>query len=420
MIFKLVKKKTHVNFKIFGSRTRSDAFGEIVPIASDGIEPLPNLRAYLTLSGKQKHIQKYCPIDLEVAIGGAGLLDIHCRLKAPLFGKLERWQLQFSTEITAANQQSEEMVQQKQYPNLTKALDRINYYYCAKGDGVSEAPHSLMKDLTVLLGEAPMDWDFGILRTIWEALAQGVSRRNRSDGHEQYFYQLAGVALRPGFGSGGDEYRVNQLWKAFQIGPHRTKNQKIMSQWWVMLRRIAGGLDSSQQAEIFKKIYPQFIQQEASAEMILLLGALERVAIHKKIQLGNKLVEQLQRTSKLFEAKAWAIARVSSRAPLYAGPEAILHPSHVHRWADVLETASLNNNKIRSLAIFYASSGRRTGLREYDISDKYREKYLSRLQKYQASPGYLAMVSDVQEAPLSSRNQLFGEDLPVGLILSHS
>ena len=52
-------------------------------------------------------------------------------------------------------------------------------------------------------------------------------------------------------------------------------------------------------------------KEKNCAELIMLLGSLERLEMKRKIKLGNLLTEQIASGSKDFvEAKTWALARL--------------------------------------------------------------------------------------------------------------
>ena len=409
---------TPVHFQLLSSNYRRDDFGDVLPIDTPDLEPLPSLRTKLTL-GKGGKAKDALPINLEMEIGVGGLLDIYASLKdTSISDPPPRWQLQFST---SHHRSSGAKIQGQVEATLASHIDdvrsRVDYFFKAKGPGVKEPPKNLVKELEALFGQPVAEWNLVTIRSLWSTLSGGITRRQRSEWHEQVFYQLAGSLLRPGYGYEGDSYRIDELWKAFEMGCHRIKEKKIESQWWLMWRRVAGGLSANRQEAIYKKVFPQILQQTASAEMILLAGSLERVGNNRKIQLGHKLVEQIKASWKLFDAKAWALARLSSRAPLYGGPEAILHPGIVAKWAQDLSDVRISTPVSRRLGLFYASGGRRTGLREYDIDEELRGEFVARLNQCKATDSYLDIVQNLQEASFVSRNELFGEDIPVGLML---
>ena len=113
----------------------------------------------------------------------------------------------------------------------------------------------LWKSLESTLG-ARQDWRVPVLREIWGTLFGGAARRRRSTDHERIFLQLAGYSLRPGFGYPLDEWRCEQMFKLFQEGIHFQKERPIWTEYWVMWRRIAGGLNEARQKEIWGFLKP--------------------------------------------------------------------------------------------------------------------------------------------------------------------
>src|SRR5207244_3349301 len=80
-----------------------------------------------------------------------------------------------------------------------------------------------------------------------------AEQRRRSPAHLSRWYHLVGYSLRPGFGDPLDKFRVEQLWKLVQT-PRRSEpgqpGQRISeggADYWIMWRRVAGGLNASLQ-----------------------------------------------------------------------------------------------------------------------------------------------------------------------------
>jgi hypothetical protein len=111
------------------------------------------------------------------------------------------------------------------------------------------------------------------------------------------------------------------------------------------------------------------------------------------------------------DARVWALARVSSRVPLYAGIDAILPPAVVEEWADILEQSPHRSR----LSLFYASAGRLTGERLLDLDPRYRALFQERLSD--ADENLKAPVFTRAALDARWQQQMFGESLPSGFVI---
>ena len=70
--------------------------------------------------------------------------------------------------------------------------------------------------------------------------------RRRSQVHEARWLNLLGFALRPGYGLAVDDWRVAETWRLLQ-GKLVHPTAACRNEWWILWRRIAGGLAAGQQ-----------------------------------------------------------------------------------------------------------------------------------------------------------------------------
>src|SRR4029079_16411758 len=61
---------------------------------------------------------------------------------------------------------------------------------------------------------------------------------------------LVGFALRPGYGMAVDDWRVAQTWRLFQGKKVLHAGPMCQVEWFILWRRIAGGLAAGQQRAI--------------------------------------------------------------------------------------------------------------------------------------------------------------------------
>ena len=203
------------------------------------------------------------------------------------------------------------------------------YGKAAKGKNQEKPKASkILTDLETVFSEPKQEWSISVLRKLLDTLLKNQGSRGRSAAHEAAWYNLCGFLFRPGYGHSLDSHRINDLWNLFYQGVKHNDATQVKNEWWVLWRRVAGGLKRSQQNKIFDKVFPQLRNQKASAEMIMTLGALEGLDATKKVMLGNYLVGMLQigDSGLYLEQRFWTLTRVACRFPVVSGPENILRP----------------------------------------------------------------------------------------------
>ena len=278
-------------------------------------------------------------------------------------------------------------------------------------------PKQLIKELEAILEQPRSKWNSQILRDLWQPLAKGLNRRTRSVAHEYTWLYLAGFTLRPGYGMALDEFRVDELWQVYGQGIAAKGERQIEDQWWIMWRRVAGGLDRSRQERLFDKIFPALRKgRDDTAEQLMLAGSLERIDMLKKVKLGHKLVDFiLEGRRQFFDQRVWALARIASRYPLYSGSETIVPPRYVEEWFQRLKPLRCDQAPYNKLHQFFSQSGRLVDDRQFDLQSKVRQEYLRHMERFGAKEDQLAVVANYVEFSNEHKNELFGEALPTGL-----
>ncbi|MCX6107094.1 MAG: Hsp70 family protein [Proteobacteria bacterium] len=417
-----------VRFQLFTSTTRADDhLGDIVVagVASrDSFHPLPPLHTRIDLAGKKD--DKLISVQLETSVAETGLL---CLYLVHQFDQtnVKRWQLDFNVRGASARSQTatpaaSAKLATSRFPanKIAIAVDKLDTLYGKKRrDEQLGAPKNLVKDLEDTLGAPREDWDTSLLRGLWPHLATGMTRRGRSLNHETQWLYLAGYSLRPGYGCELDEWRTQELWRCFQQGLSFPKEKQAEEQWWIMWRRVAGGLLREQQEQLFERIFPALRKDDASPELYLLAGSLERVDMMQKIRLGQHLTQQLAAgRQKFVNQRMWALARIASRVPLYGGPHTIARPELVVGWFDELKKINRGDAAFSKLSLFLTQAGRMIGDREYDLSDAARGQFLAKLGETGASAEQMRLVREFVPVDTEAKMLLFGESLPAGLVLS--
>ena len=293
------------------------------------------------------------------------------------------------------------------------ALTTFRLVFGKKATASSSEAKRLTKNLEQDLGSRDQ-WDLALLRGLLSELLKCYGKRERSEGHEQAFLYLVGYTLRPGFGSSHDGEAIERVFRWFRGGVCHSK-PATFELWWMLWRRIAGGLSADQQQMIFQKIWPSLRQgEDRSQEMVLLGGALERLDGKAKIHLATKLAEQVKASRVLREQKIWALARLCARTPLYGGMEVILKPKVVEaimaEWSDL----PLHDASFRSLGLFYAQAARLTGDRHLDLSLQAREQAFLLHERLGGPEAQREGLLTLKPIDWQQHYHAFGEELPLG------
>ncbi|SMF49343.1 hsp70 family protein [Pseudobacteriovorax antillogorgiicola] len=394
------------------SSARPYESGEIVSLE-------PHFESVARLQSRLKSKVKGNPlvaVSLRTWIRETGSLVIECHSQE----QQDQWPLSFdlSDSNSAPNEQFNNHAVQVIPTEKTEALIRGLY---GKGKHSPQLrPKQLAKSLEQLLDRPRQDWDLVTLRSIWSKLESGLTRRGRSLDHEVSWLNLAGFTMRPGYGHSQDGDAIESLWRAHELGLQFPKEASAQEQWWILWRRVAGGLSKERQELLWDKIFPSLKKDRASsAQQYLLAGSLERVDMNRKVQLGNALAQQIAQGSKThMDAKIWCLSRLASRIPLYGGPEHVIRPSFIEQWAETLEPLRGHDHLYRNLNMFYSQAGRMVNDREMDISPEWRQRFLKKLEPLGADQHHYRVVSEYVPVSHQDQNQLFGEDLPLGLYLS--
>jgi hypothetical protein len=264
-----------------------------------------------------------------------------------------------------------------------------------------------------------------LLRELFNLLWAGARRRRRSADHERLWLNLAGYCLRPGFGHPLDDWRVAQLWPLFAQGVQYVNESQVWSEWLTLWRRVAGGLKGEEQTRLLDDIafylQPHSKRQGKSGarkegydDMVRLAASLERVPMERKIEVGEWLLERLQKATENLQTW-WAIGRIGARQPFYASVHGVVPVDIASRWLDAL--LALDWRKVEPAAFAATQIARMTGDRARDLPAELRDRVAGRLQAVKAPASWVAMVREVAELNEADERRVFGEALPPGLKL---
>ena len=400
-----------VQFYLYASRHRpEDRQGDIVPLVGLTRQPVPLVtRLDVQPSVAASHID----VQLEVNLQDNGLIALTCT--GTHLGEILRWPLHFQWEEAAQGSISPvSAATDTEWGAQVRAFSE--HLRLAFLQGAPPSGSKLLREFEARSGVTLSSLPLSQLRDLAEVALVFLKQRTRSPQHEAGVYSLLGYLMRPGCGDLLDPVRMGTLWK---LAPQPTAKgvHSVGEQWWILCRRVSGGLSAAQQEIHFGKIWPMLRARQGSPEQIKFAGALERLEMNKKIQLGNFLVEQVLQGTPGIDAYAWALARVASRVLLHGEASHIVPAFYVEGWLHQLMGMGVASPKFRCLAPFFFFAGRKCLDREFDMGTDLRERLVRKMTK--EAPGHLWIesLSVPQSISADWQEQLFGEPLPLGLQL---
>lgn len=427
-----------VEFPLFISSARTtDPVGQLVPIDPLQLSELPPIRTVLR-AGKKTAEAETVSVHLHARLSEIGTLEVWCsEVRGP-----RKWKLQFDvraatqTDVTAHSGAGEQagFVDET---TTNECIEFIRRTFQPHADPL--APEQLVKSIERQTGMARLEWPPSLLRRFWEALLDCEEGRKRSVAHEARWLSLTGFSLRPGYGIAVDDWRVAQTWRLFDNKVQHPNNELCRAEWWILWRRIAGGLVPGQQriladpliaamrarARSEQQSKPSARAKQSSAapfkfgphetqEVWRLLGSLELLNPDLKIELGDLLLDLLSRKGfgVAGGAAAWALGRLGARVPMYGPLNTLVPAETAERW---LARALTLPAEAETALFAVMQIARRTNDRYRDIAEPIREQAVSWLSSNRAPAHYIDLVRQGGELLRDEQDQMFGESLPPGL-----
>ncbi len=410
-----------VRFSLFAStHARHERPGDLVAISED-LVPLPAVETVLASTpspGVQRPAAEV-PVRLEAALTEIGTLELWCAAA----DRDARWKLEFSLRRSPGDARGE-IAQAPRRLEEARAL--VEVFYGRRAAVERREVKGLWRDLERLLGPRER-WPTPLVRDLWAALHGGRARRRRSADHERVWLQLTGFCLRPGFGAPLDAWRAQETWRAFAEGLQFQGAPRAWQAWWVLWRRIAGGLGEPGQRSLFDAVMPFVrprdprkpaprvpgVKAEALDEMIRLAASLERVAPRDKIEAGETILARIEREGPA-PYLLWSVGRIGARVPFHGSAHLVVPSRTVSEWVERLLALPVPRGE---LAFPLVQLARRSGDRARDVDEDVRERVLAALAEAGAPAEAIRSVSEVVETTVEEEQRVFGESLPAGLRL---
>jgi len=402
-----------VRFDLFSSSFRSrDRMGRLVGI-DDTFMRLPPLQTVIQYG--KRGAKTEIPVQVEAEYTEMGTLSLWCR---SLISD-HRWQLQFqlreSAEAAAVGEEIvlEDTVIENARQTLDAALESTDQ---TRLDGV-------VKQISAVV-ELPRDqWPLRLLRELADRLLARTDARHRGPTHEARWMNLAGFCLRPGFGDSLDTERIKKTWKIYTQGPVYANQNQVQIEWWIMWRRLAGGLTPGQQRQLSqdaarllqpKKGKKPRLSPQLQLELWMAVANLERLYVKDKMQWGRLLLSQLN-PKQARPQQLWSLARIGARALLYGSTDRVIPPQEASRWIDDLLGRQWLHPKMVGTAL--AQLARKTGDRTRDVDTAVADRVLAWMAPHTELSEQQTLLTEVVPIARQEEQALFGESLPVGLIL---
>jgi hypothetical protein len=403
-----------VRFMLYSSSFRGkDHMGELVTI-DDTLIPLPPMQTVIRYG--KKGVKTRIPVRIEAEYTEMGTLSLWCRsLKSE-----HRWQLQFQLRDTvgAADVRQATVLEEAL---VREARDAVQSAFAGNETGRLDG---LVKEISAIVDLPREEWPLSLIRELADSLLQNISARSRSAIHEARWMNLLGFCLRPGFGDALDTERIKQAWKVQIQGAVRPKHAQVQSEWWIMWRRLAGGLTPGQQRLLSQDLGPLLqsgakgaktrLPLQRQIELWMTVANLERLYVNDKIKWGRLLLSQMK-SGQIKHQHFWSLARIGARELLYGPADRVIPPDEVTQWVDTL----MNQDwpEVKAVGAALVQMARKTGDRTRDLAPGAIERIIGWISAHPQIDDQRRYLLEVIPIERQEQQTLFGESLPSGLVL---
>lgn len=425
---------TPVEFPVYYSATRlTDAAGVSVPLDLEQLTALPPIRT--VIRSRSRSDRTTVSVELNGRLTEIGTLDLWCAAVS----SEERWKLQFDVRSAVQTDKSaheasaadaEGIVAADAVATVTELVSAV-----FGPDGTTK-PGGLARAIGRAISMSRADWPTSLLREIWRALVDVAEGRRKSPAHEAAWLNLAGFALRPGFGFAMDDWRMETTWDLLR-GRLVHTTPEVRNQWWIMWRRIAGGLTGGQQNAVIAQLLGSIRQTSSqmksgkgkggvvnlhendAAEIWRVLGAFEQLPPGVKREMGDIILQFLGRPKMkaVHEPMIWALGRIGSRVPLNGNAQSTVSRETAERWVGQLMSMQLD--EYQSLPLCLMQLSRRTDDRFIDLSASVRDEAADYVKQMGGFRQLVRLIREGGEVDTETREAMFGETLPMGLRVQH-
>jgi molecular chaperone DnaK (HSP70) len=415
-----------VSFTLYSSRTRNDAHGEVAVLDDAEVHRHPPLVTLLRYGKKMRDV--YLTIGLRASFTEVGTLELWCESRETS----HRWRLQFELRDEEAQAEHLDTVKSRPAARRSSAVSSsdakaepaaklIGRTFGGSAETSTLAPDALVSSMEAALGAKRDSWPISAIRRFSDVLMEFAAGRNNSPGHEMRWLNLSGFCLRPGFGAPGDNARVSKL---LAIASNLAFVDDLQCQVGalVLLRRIAGGINASEQQTLYRKYATasgsknKRGNRQLEYEKWRLLASLEHLLGGTRALLGNEVLAKIKREPG--DAMwLWSLGRLGNRIPLYGPLHSVVSAEIAGEWLKKLLDLPTFTAVTASAMVLIA---RRTDDRSRDVDEVIREQTISRLVALGIGEETIQLLSKYVPPERADAVRSFGESLPPGLQLVSS
>jgi len=410
-----------VSFTLYSSRTRHDAPGEVAALDVADAHRHPPLVTLLRYGKKMRDV--YLTIGLRATFTEIGTLELWCESR----DTPHCWRLQFELRAEEAQAEHLDTVKSQPVPKCSSAVTTsdatvesaaqlIGRVFDGSAEDAALAPEALVPQMEEALGTKRDSWPLSATRRFTDMLMKFAAGRKNSPGHEMRWLNLSGFCLRPGFGAPGDNARVNKLC-AIASNFAFVDDLQCQVGALVLLRRIAGGINASEQQTLYRKYATspvsrkKRLNRQLEYEKWRLLASLEHLLAGTRALLGNELLAKIKREPG--DAMwLWSLGRLGARIPLYGPLHSVVAAEIAGEWLKKLLDLPTFTAVTASAIVLIA---RRTDDHSRDIDEAICEQAISRLMALGIGEEATQLLSKYVPPERAAAVRSFGESLPPGL-----
>lgn len=415
-----------VAFHLLTSHVRlEDKEGDLVEIDPIEMQLLPPIQTVLRFGRKQTtEVGATLPVRLGIRLTAIGTVELWLESQT----SEHQWTLEF--QLRSATGQDPHLVQSKQAVRdetfekgyLEEAKHSLEALF---QKGTSLKPGQVMERLEAQIGISRREWGPTVLRELWASLLKVASQRKMSAEHEARWWNLAGFFLRPGFGFSLDDFRMKELWKIVLADLKTPKTSEYLIQMCICFRRVAGGLNKGQQMQLSSELMTTVFDKKTGkmeikrkgdlylySEKIRALAAFERLDLPLKIRLGDALANRLLHDSPA-PYDYWALGRIGARHLLYGSVGQVVPKETCTKWIEQVLRHQPSAENQESMLFLLRQLARKTDHRELNLSDPIIQKILTAYPQAHLEQ----WIAEEHQLTPTEQEQIFGDQLPVGLVL---
>jgi molecular chaperone DnaK (HSP70) len=412
-----------VSFTLYSSRTRHDAHGEVTALDEGNLHRHAPLVTLLRYGKKMREV--YLIVRLRVSFTEVGTLEVWCESR----DTPHRWRLQFELRGEEAQPQQIDLARPTHVParpstamtsdaTVESAAQLVRRVFARAVDGDTQASETLASQMEAALGEKRDSWAIPAIRQFCDVLIEVADGRVKSPRQEVRWLNLCGWCLRPGFGTPDDNARINKVRTIALNKPHFAGDLQCQIEMLVLLRRIAGGINASDQQALYRTHVSHTgrkgrVNRQLEYEQWRLVASLEHLLGSTRTLLGNELITKIKREPEN-AIWLWSLGRLGARIPLYGPLHSVVAAERAGEWLkallDLPKFTAVTASAILPLA-------RRTDDHSRDIDDAIREQAISRLMALGIAEESIQLLSKYVPPERADVVRSFGDSVPPGLQL---